>query len=51
MMKWEMWYYDYINGDKKTYIYVEADSFDEAIAKARRVDLRVYAGRVVDEDA
>lgn len=49
MMKWEAWYYDYINGNKKTYIYVEADSFDEAIAKARRIDLRVDAARVVSE--
>lgn len=48
-MKWEAWYYDYINGNNKTYIYVEADSFDEAIAKARRIDLRVLAARVVSE--
>lgn len=48
-MKWEAWYYDYANGNKKTYIYVEADSFDEAIAKARCIDLRVLAARVVSE--
>ena len=48
-MKWETWYYDYINGNKKIYIYVEADSFDEAIAKARCVDLRVIAARVVSK--
>ena len=47
--RWEAWYYDYINGNNKTYIYVEADSFDEAIAKARRIDLRVNAARVVSE--
>lgn len=49
MMKWEAWYYDYINGNKKTYIYVEADSFDEAIAKARKIDDRYCAGQVVNE--
>lgn len=48
-MKWEAWYYDYINGNKKTYIYVEADSFDEAIAKARKLDDRYCAGQVVSE--
>lgn len=48
-MKWEAWYFDYINGNKKTYIYVEADSFDEAIAKARRIDLRVIAARVISK--
>lgn len=47
-MKWEAWYYDYINGDKKVYIYVEADSLSEAINKARRIDLRVIAARAIN---
>ena len=49
MMKWEAWYYDYINGNKKVYIYVEADSFEEAIDKARQIDLRVNTARVVSK--
>lgn len=47
-MKWEAWYYDYVNGNKKVYIYVEADSFNEAIDKARRIDLRVIAARAIN---
>ena len=49
MMKWEAWYYDYVNGNKKVYIYVEADSFEEAINKARRIDLRVITANVISE--
>lgn len=48
-MKWEAWYYDYANGNKKVYIYIEANSFDEAINKARRIDLRVITVKVINE--
>lgn len=49
MMKWEAWYYDYINGNKKTCIYVEADSFDEAMDIARSLDMRYCCAQVVKE--
>lgn len=41
-MVWEIWYYDVDN--KKHMIYVIANSFDEAIAKARKEDMRYDSG-------
>ena len=42
-MKWE------ISKSFKEYIVVQADSFDEAIAKARKIDPDFDTGQVVDD--
>ena len=46
-MIWKVWFIS-ILGDE-VYTWVEADSFDEAIAKARKIDDRYCAGQVVKE--
>lgn len=46
-MKWKI--YKLRNG-KEEYVIIRADSFDEAIAKARKIDKAYCAGYVVDDD-
>lgn len=46
-MKWKI--YKLRNG-KEEYVIIRADSFDEAIAKARKIDKSYCAGYVVDDD-
>ena len=43
-MTWKVWFIN-ILGDE-VYTWVEADSFDEAIAKARKVDVRYDTAQV-----
>lgn len=44
MRIWRIWYYE--NYEEKV-IYIYADSYDEAIAEARKLDPRYSAGQVV----
>lgn len=44
MKTWRIWYYE--NHEEKA-IYIKADSYDEAIAEARKLDNRYSAGQVV----
>lgn len=48
MKTWRVWYYE--NHEEKA-IYIEADSYDEAIAKAREADWRYSAGQMVVANA
>ena len=44
MRIWRIWYYE--NHEEKS-VYIEADSYDEAIAEARKLAPRYCAGQVV----
>lgn len=46
-MKWKI--YKLRNG-KEEYVIIRADNFDEAIAKARKIDKAYCAGYVVDRE-
>lgn len=43
-MKWKIF------KSEKEYVIVRADSFDEALAKARKIDKAYCAGYVVDDE-
>lgn len=45
-MKWKIWG----NGYELPELIIEADSFDEALSQARRVDSKYNGGQVCKED-
>jgi hypothetical protein len=52
MKTWEISFFEKVNNkyieNIEHKIYIKADSFDEAISKARQVDNRYCAGTVID---
>ena len=46
-MTWQVWFTSVLGDEVCTF--VKADSFDEATAKARKIDDRYCAGQVVKE--
>lgn len=46
MRTWRVWYYE--NHEEKA-VYIKANSYDEAIIEARKLDPRYSAGQVVDD--
>lgn len=52
MKTWRVWYHFWFNGHiYESITWVKANSFDEAIAKARELDERYDSAQMVDEDA
>lgn len=51
MMKtWHIWYHYWYNDEiKEKAVYIKADSYDEALAEARKLNSRYSAGQVVKE--
>ena len=50
MKTWRVWYHYWENGHiKENVVYIEADDYDEAITKARKLDDKYCAGQVVSK--
>lgn len=50
MKTWRIWYHYWENCHiKENVVYIEADDYDEAIAKARKFDKRYCCAQVVKE--